>query len=389
MSVRGLAHTVAYLAWDTSANTPKTGDVANHTLRVIKDGTSSAPTNSPSEVDATNAPGVYKITLTATECTADGLVLCGKSSTANVAISPLVLTFESFPTNFSTLAIESSTGRVDVGKILGTASVGQAGYVAPDWGHVYAPTTTNNLSGTTVAAVSGAVGSVTGNVGGNVVGSVGSVAGGVTVTTVSDKTGYSLSSGGVQAIWDALTSALTTSGSIGKWILDKLDVVLSTRLAPTVSGRTLDVSAAGNAGIDLGNIDNPTATNNLSGTTVAGVSGSVTVADQYTVDIEACVNSTSGDELRVTAIVKKNGLSHTPPTGSTCYFEVHEFSSETLVYRLPSSGTVSFSAAKKCFEYTKTSPGLSVDQLYYITAYVVMSGTTYTAKVAIPTIGGA
>jgi len=40
-----------------------------------------------------------------------------------------------------------------------------------------------------------------------------------------------VSAAGVQAIWDALTSALTTSGSIGKWILDKLDVVLSTRLA--------------------------------------------------------------------------------------------------------------------------------------------------------------
>ncbi len=51
------------------------------------------------------------------------------------------------------------------------------------------------------------------------------------VVTVSDKTGFSLSSGGVQAIWDALTSALTTSGSIGKWIVDKLDVVVSTRLA--------------------------------------------------------------------------------------------------------------------------------------------------------------
>ncbi len=54
---------------------------------------------------------------------------------------------------------------------------------------------------------------------------------------VSDKTGFSLSSGGVQAIWDALTSALTTTGSIGKWILDKLDVVLSTRLA--TSGYTV------------------------------------------------------------------------------------------------------------------------------------------------------
>jgi hypothetical protein len=94
MAVRGQALTVTYVAWDTSANAGKTGDVANHTLRWIKDGTSAAPTNSPAEVDATNAPGVYKLTLTATECNAWAGVLCGKSSTANVSVIPLVLTFE-------------------------------------------------------------------------------------------------------------------------------------------------------------------------------------------------------------------------------------------------------------------------------------------------------
>lgn len=59
---------------------------------------------------------------------------------------------------------------------------------------------------------------------------------------VGDKTGFSLSSGGVQAIWDAATSGLTTLGSIGKWILDHLDVVLSTRLA--TSGYTAPPSSA-------------------------------------------------------------------------------------------------------------------------------------------------
>jgi len=67
----------------------------------------------------------------------------------------------------------------------------------------------------------------------------------VTAGTVSDKTGYALSSGGVQAIWDAATSALTTVGSIGKWILDKLDVVVSTRLASV--SYTAPPSAASNA----------------------------------------------------------------------------------------------------------------------------------------------
>lgn len=39
---------------------------------------------------------------------------------------------------------------------------------------------------------------------------------------VGDKTGFSLSSAGVQALWDALTSALTTVGSIGKKLVDSV-----------------------------------------------------------------------------------------------------------------------------------------------------------------------
>lgn len=44
---------------------------------------------------------------------------------------------------------------------------------------------------------------------------------------VNDKTGFSLSSAGIQAIWDALTSALTTAGSIGKKIVDGLNDLYS------------------------------------------------------------------------------------------------------------------------------------------------------------------
>ncbi len=56
-----------------------------------------------------------------------------------------------------------------------------------DWANVKSPTSDARTptSGTTVSAVSGAVGSVTGNVGGNVTGSVGSVAGSVGGTVAS------------------------------------------------------------------------------------------------------------------------------------------------------------------------------------------------------------
>jgi hypothetical protein len=68
----------------------------------------------------------------------------------------------------------------------------------------------------------------------------------VTATTVSDKTGYALSAAGVQAIWDALTSALTTVGSVGKkladWILGTDSKALVSTDAQDLSG-TLDVNA--------------------------------------------------------------------------------------------------------------------------------------------------
>lgn len=109
-------------------------------------------------------------------------------------------------------------------------------------------TTAATAATPTAAAVTGAVGSVTG--------AVGSVTAGVTVATNNDKTGYGLSSAAVQAIWDALTSALTTVGSIGKWIVDKLDIAVSTRLATT--GYTAPLDAAGTrtaVGLATANLD--------------------------------------------------------------------------------------------------------------------------------------
>ena len=97
MATRGVAMTIQYVAWDTSANAGKTGDAANHTLRWVKDGVAAAPTNTPSEVDATNCPGVYKLTITASEADCNVGTLCGKSATANVAIMPVTIQFERLP----------------------------------------------------------------------------------------------------------------------------------------------------------------------------------------------------------------------------------------------------------------------------------------------------
>lgn len=113
----------------------------------------------------------------------------------------------------------------------------------------------------TIASVTGAVGSVTGNVGGNVTGSVGSVASSVTVGTNNDKTGYGLSSGAIQAIWDALTSALTTAGSIGKLLVDNINATIGSRLASASYTAPLDAAGTRAAvGLAAANLDTQIAT---------------------------------------------------------------------------------------------------------------------------------
>lgn len=261
----GQSVTLQYVAWDTAANAGKTGDNANHTLRWVKDGTSAATTNSASEVDSTNAPGIYKITLTATECQCQSGTLCGKSSTSGVVVLPMTYTFENLPTASFTAGalltvgtgagqINPSSGAVPVsgdltstmkasvntecdtalsdygalrpttaGRTLDVSAGGEAGV---DWANVGSSTTTLNLSGTTistsqaVASVAGAVGSVTGAVGsvsgavGSVTGAVGSVTGDVggnvvgSVASVTSKTGFKLASDGLDQI------AITDPGGV-------------------------------------------------------------------------------------------------------------------------------------------------------------------------------
>lgn len=78
----------------------------------------------------------------------------------------------------------------------------------------------------------------------------------VTIGTNNDKTGYGLSSAAVQAIWDALTSALTTVGSIGKLLVDNINATISSRLAGASYTAPLDAAATRSAvGLASANLD--------------------------------------------------------------------------------------------------------------------------------------
>lgn len=140
-----------------------------------------------------------------------------------------------------TIRKDSSLKPTTAARTLDVSAGGEAGL---DWANIGSPTTAQNLSATNidvdqivasvsgaVGSVTGAVGSVTGNVGGNVTGTVGSVVGAVGSVTgnvggnvvgsvASVTAGVTLAASAIQAIWDALTAALTTAGSIGKKLAD-------------------------------------------------------------------------------------------------------------------------------------------------------------------------
>ena len=85
------------------------------------------------------------------------------------------------------------------------------------------------------------------------------------------------------------TGTVNAVSAVGS-VVGRFTIRKTACLKPTTSGRTLDVSSGGEAGIDLANVGSPTTTLNLSGTTistsqvVASVSGAVgSVTDPVTV----------------------------------------------------------------------------------------------------------
>jgi hypothetical protein len=83
--LKGVQATITFDVINTATWTPRTGDAANLTMRVIKDGgVPAAATNSPTEKEN----GVYALVLTATEMTASEVCVEGSSSTASTYVVP-------------------------------------------------------------------------------------------------------------------------------------------------------------------------------------------------------------------------------------------------------------------------------------------------------------
>lgn len=104
-------------------------------------------------------------------------------------------------------------------------------------------------------------------------------------TTVASTT--NITAGTVTTISGNVTGSV---GSVVGLTASNLDVTVSSRLAPTVAARTLDVNATGGAGIDWGNIDNPTTAVNFSGTQIQSVNNLASGTDS--INTVATSNST-------------------------------------------------------------------------------------------------
>lgn len=164
MAQRAVGMTVEFLAWDTVANAPKTGDSANITPRWTKDGTIAAlGTTTVTELDSTNAPGQYKVTLSSTETDCYVGTLHGKSATSGVYVMPVEIGFVYTPNAApgaanGMLIAGSNAGTTTFGAITctGTLTISDGLAIARSSANTSAITATGNGTGSGAVFSSGA-----------------------------------------------------------------------------------------------------------------------------------------------------------------------------------------------------------------------------------------
>jgi hypothetical protein len=146
---------------------------------------------------------------------------------------------QTFPTNFSSLSIDVS-GRTDLGKWVGNA---------PN------------------ALISGRVDA--------------------NAQVVGDKTGYTLTSAAIQAIYDFSTTLLVTASSIGKLFVDNLNATVGSRLPTSSYVAPLDAAGTRSAvGLASANLD----------TQLSGLSTSISALPTANANADALLDRTSGVE---------------------------------------------------------------------------------------------
>ena len=194
--IRGQSYVYVYVAWDTAGNTRRTGDAANHTVYISKDGGNYVQaSNAPSEIllPNNNPTGTYRVTLTASEMDANTVVVYVVSSTSGVTI----------PVG----EILTERGRVDT-TVSSRATAGDV------WSHS-SRTLTGNVTVGSSASGQNPADYVLATPANKL---ATDSSGRVTVGSNADKSGYSLSTGEhsniASAVWSAGTRTLTSFGTL-------------------------------------------------------------------------------------------------------------------------------------------------------------------------------
>jgi len=128
----------------------------------------------------------------------------------------------------------------------------------------------------------------------------------------SGSTGAALNAAGAAGDpWSTTIPGAYGAGTAGYIVGTNVDALISSRLAPTVASRTLDVSATGEAGIDWANIGSPTATVNLSATTVKTATDVATQASDIQSRLPAAL---TGGRMDSSVGAYQTGLTPLQPT---------------------------------------------------------------------------
>lgn len=100
---------IAVYAWDNANGVPKTGDAANISAQISIDGGVTAATNdvAPTELDATDAPGIYLFDMEQAETNGDLIILSAVSSTADIDLQPVILYTRDLGAEFTKQMTES------------------------------------------------------------------------------------------------------------------------------------------------------------------------------------------------------------------------------------------------------------------------------------------
>lgn len=204
--------------FDSTTNLPKTGDAANLTAyRDLDDGGVTVLTDTTAtEKDATNAKGYYIFDLTQAETNGDKILFSCKSSTANIvciAVPAVVYTLPATgilaPATAGRTLVVDAAGLADANMVKagpsGSGTAQTAGDIIGD---------TNDIQTRLPAAL----------VDGRMDSSVGAMAANVlTAAATAADFGTEIAA----AVWDALTSGMSTVGSIGKkladWVVGTID----------------------------------------------------------------------------------------------------------------------------------------------------------------------